>query len=64
MSVTEEQRVAGKALATKRRELRLALDDLKHATQALADPRDAIRDRPTRWLVGGLVAGFLLGWRS
>ena len=62
--MTEEQSVAGKALATKRRELRLAVDDLKRAAQALADPRDAIRDRPTRWLMGGLVAGFLLGWRA
>jgi len=62
--MTEEQSVAGKALATKRRELRLAVDDLKRAAQALADPRDAIRDRPTRWLMGGLVAGFLVGWRS
>ena len=34
------------------------------AIDRIADPRDAIRDRPTRWLVGGLVAGFLLGWRS
>lgn len=64
MNVTEERSVAGEALATKRRELRLAVDDLKRAAQALADPRDAIRDRPTRWLMGGLVAGFLVGWRS
>ena len=51
------------ALVEHRREFRLAFEDLKRATRQLADPRDPIREHPTRWLVGGLVAGLFLGWR-
>ncbi len=51
------------ALTEHRREFRLAFEELKQATRELADPRDPIREHPTRWLVGALVAGFLLGWR-
>jgi hypothetical protein len=61
--VTEERAVVREALAEHRREFRLAFEDLKHATRDLADPRDPIREHPTRWVVCGLVAGFLLGWR-
>ena len=50
-------------LVEHRREFGLAFEDLKQATRQLADPRDPIREHPTRWLVGGLVVGFLLGWR-
>jgi MYXO-CTERM domain-containing protein len=63
MTVTEERAVVRDALVEHRREFRLAFDELKQATRELADPRDPIREHPTRWLVGALVAGFLLGWR-
>jgi hypothetical protein len=63
MSVTEERAVVSEALAEHRREFRLAFEEFAQATRALADPRDPIRKHPTRWLLGGLVAGFLLGWR-
>jgi hypothetical protein len=63
MAMTEERAVVREALAEHQREFRLAFDDLKQATRELADPRDPIREHPVRWLVGGLVAGFFLGWR-
>jgi len=63
MAVTEERAVVHEALVEHRRELRLAFEDLKQATREFADPRDPIREHPSRWIVGGLVAGFLLGWR-
>ena len=63
MAVTEERAMACEALAEHRREFRLAFEDLKQAARGLADPRDPIREHPARWLVGGLVAGLLLGWR-
>ena len=61
--MTEEHTVAREALAEHRREFRVAFEELKQATRELTDPRDPIREHPTRWLVGGLVAGFFLGWR-
>ena len=61
--MTDERMAVREALAEHRREFWLAFEDLKQATRELADPRDPIRVHPTRWLVGGLVAGFLVGWR-
>lgn len=61
--MTEERAMVHEALVEHRREFRSAFEDLKQATRQLADPRDAIRKRPTRWLVSGLAAGFLVGWR-
>jgi hypothetical protein len=61
--VTEERALASEALGEHRREFRLAFEDLKQATRELGSPREPIREHPTRWLVGGLVAGFLLGLR-
>ena len=63
MTTTEERVVVREALVGHQREFRLAFEDLKQATRELADPRDPIREHPTHWLVGGLVAGFFLGWR-
>jgi hypothetical protein len=63
MAVTEERAVVCEALAEHRREFRLAFEELKQATRELADPREPIRKHPSLWLVGGLAAGFLLGWR-
>ena len=61
--MTEERAVAREALVEHQREFRLAFEELKQATRELTDPRDPIREHPTRWLVGGLVVGFLVGWR-
>jgi hypothetical protein len=61
--MTEERRVLCDALAEHQRELRRAFEDLKWATRKAGDPRDAIREHPTRWLAGAIVAGFVLGWR-
>jgi hypothetical protein len=63
MAATEERAVMRETLVEHRREFRLAFEDLKQATRELADPRDPIREHPTRWLVGGLIAGFFLGWQ-
>ena len=51
------------ALAEHQRELRRAFEDPKRATRKAGDPRDAIREHPTRWLAGAIVAGLVLGWR-
>lgn len=61
--MTEERAAACEVLAEQQREFRLAFEELKRATRALADPRDPIREHPTRWLVGGLAVGLILGWQ-
>jgi len=64
MAGAEERAAASEVRAEHRRELRLAFEELEQVTRDVADPRHLIRKHPTRWLVGGLVAGLFLGWRS
>jgi hypothetical protein len=60
----EEREVLRQNLEGHQRELRLAVHELREAALVWPDPRERIRERPVRWLLGGLVIGFWLGWGS
>jgi hypothetical protein len=64
MARPEEREVLRQNLEGHKRELRLAVHELREAALVWPDPRERIRERPMRWLLGGLVIGFLLGRRS
>ena len=53
-------------IVRERRELALALTDLReraHAELGQLDLRHRVRERPTAWLAGALVVGVFLGAR-
>lgn len=64
MARPEEREVLQQNLEGHKRELRLAVHELREAALVWPDPRERIRERPVGWLLGGLVIGFWLGWGS
>ena len=64
MARPEEREVLRQNLEGHKRELRLAVHEFRKAALVWPDPRERIRERPVRWLLGGLVIGFWLGRRS
>ncbi|HEV7732755.1 MAG TPA: hypothetical protein VGR62_11360 [Candidatus Binatia bacterium] len=63
MAEPEERAVLRQNIEVHKRELRLAVDDLREAALSWTDPRDLIRERPATWLLVGLAAGLWLGMR-
>jgi hypothetical protein len=63
MAQPEERDVLLHDIEEHKRELRLAVDDLREAARAWTDPRDLIRERPGAWILGGMAFGLWLGWR-
>ena len=63
MAQPEEREVLLQHIEEHKRELRMAVDDLREAAKAWADPRDLIRERPGAWILGGVAFGLWLGWR-
>jgi hypothetical protein len=62
MAHPEEREILRENLEGHKRELRLAVHELREAALVWPDPRERIRERPVGWLLGGLVIGFWLGW--
>jgi hypothetical protein len=62
MARPEEREVLRQNLEGHKRELRLAVHELREAALGWPDPREHIREQPVRWLLGGLVLGLWLGW--
>jgi hypothetical protein len=63
MPELEERQLLRQSIDEHRRELRLAVDELREAARSWT-PRDAVRERPLPWLLGGLLVGLWLGWRD
>ncbi len=63
MAEPEERAILRQNIEVHKRELRLAVDDLREAALSWTDPRDLIRERPGTWLLVGLAAGLWLGAR-
>jgi len=64
MARPEEREVLRQNLEGHKRELRLAVREVREAALVWPDPRPRIRERPAPWLLGGLMIGFWLGWRG
>lgn len=65
MAVPEERQAILEDLESKKREVRIAVEELAQASARMwPDPRERIRERPGAWLLGGFTAGLLIGWRD
>lgn len=65
MAVPEEREAILQDLEEKKRDIRVAVEELAQASARIwPDPREKIRSRPGAWLVGGLLVGVMIGWRD
>lgn len=65
MAQPEQHAVLRQTLEDHKRELRLALGELKDAGARIwPDPRERIRSFPVPWLLGTLLVGLWLGGRT
>jgi hypothetical protein len=63
MAVPEERQAILQDLEERKREVRIAVEELAQASARLwPDPRERIRNQPAAWLVGGFAVGILIGW--
>jgi ElaB/YqjD/DUF883 family membrane-anchored ribosome-binding protein len=59
----EEREVIKHSLEEHQREFREAVEELKQVARTYTDPRDPIREHPTRWLTVAVGVGLWFGWR-